>query len=552
MPDRGCLRLLACLLILPALLGGTRALAATCTDSINPSSPVLSDGFSFNTSNTRDNASQINSTNVGSLQLAYRHAAIGSTVKRGTPALTQQAIFFSEGASIVAMNRETGCTYWTYNVKATKHWLVGANNARSSAIYFLPPTSTQPAVVLFGDLFANFYAVNAQTGKLIWTKFLGLEVDYDMVTGAPQVYNGTVFVPISSREVILTAASLVRQCCTSHGRLVAVDAYTGSIKWVYETAPKATKQPAGNMAPNGMSIWNTPSIDVARNQLYIGTGQNLTPPTTNNSDSIIALDLDTGAVKWVFQAVKNDAWNASCQLPPPINFHCDNAAGWDYDFGSPPILVHLANKTDSVIAGSKAGVVYSLNPDTGAVNWSHRVGVGGALGGVHWGMATDGQRVYAAVSDATVSAIGGFVGSSGPPSFVEVQGGTPGVYALDLTTGNLIWQFRTTHAYQGAQYDSLFSAAVSVTNDVVFAGSLDGMAYGLRSSDGKLMWSYNTVGTFTDINGNAGNGGSVDQVGGVPAGPDLYINSGYEQNGGANPYQAGVGNALFVFRLPGN
>lgn len=552
MRHRACLRLLAALLILPALFGGTTAFAAACTDTINPASPVLSDGFAFNASNTRDNVSQINSTNVSSLQLAYRHAAVGSTVRRGVPAVTQQAVFLAEGASVVAINRQTGCTYWTFNVKNSWHWLVGKNNVRSSSIYFLPPTATQPAVVLAGDLFGNYYGVNAQTGKQIWTKWLGTQIDYHQITGSAQVYNGTIYVPVSSREVVLTAASLVQPCCTSHGMVQAVDPYTGSIKWTYNTSPDATKQPAGNMAPNGMSIWGVPAIDPARNQLYVGTGQNLTPPVTGNSDAIIAVDLTTGAQKWVFQAVTNDAWNASCQLPPPVNFHCDGATGHDYDFGAPPILVHLAGGTDAVIAGSKDGVVYSLNPNTGAVNWSRRIGAGAALGGIHWGMATDGQRLYAAVSDVLVDSIGGFIGSAGKSALVEVDGASPGVYALDLSSGNLIWSFRTTHTYNATTYDSIFSAAVSVTNDVVFAGSLDGVAYGLRSTDGKLLWSYNTVGTFTDVNGNAGNGGSIDQMGAVPAGPDLYINSGYEQNGGPNPFQAGVGNGFLVLRLPGN
>ncbi|MFX8660971.1 hypothetical protein ABTM16_20290, partial [Acinetobacter baumannii] len=78
---------------------------------------------------------------------------------------------------------------------------------------------------------------------------------------------------------------------------------------------------------------------------------------------------------------------------------------------------------------------FSINPDTGAMNWSTRVGQGAPLGGIHWGLATDSHNVYAAVSDVTVnkiSGVGGTGGTGGPDGMTEVTGATPGVYALDL------------------------------------------------------------------------------------------------------------------------
>lgn len=555
MNHRSIIRLVAlAALAVPALLTSHAASAAQCTDSIDTSSPVISDGFTFNLSNTRNAVSQITSANVTNLQLAYAVADVGSTMKRAAPAMTSQAIFYAAGDNVTAINRVSGCTYWTYAARVENKPLIGPNYVRSSAVYYLPKTSSQPAVVLFGDYYGYFYAVNAQNGAKIWAKFVGEETDYHMVTGSPQIYNGVMYLPVSSKEVVLTAASLVRRCCTSHGLIRAVNPYTGAYLWTYETTPKATLQPDGkSMGPNGESMWGVPAIDPARNAIYIGTGQNLTPPATNNSDSIIALDMSKGTVKWVFQGYAGDTWNASCQAPSPFDFHCVPPIGQDFDFGAPPILVHLANGNDAVIAGEKSGMVFSINPDTGAMNWSTRVGQGAPLGGIHWGLATDSHNVYAAVSDVTVnkiSGVGGTGGTGGPDGMTEVTGATPGVYALDLQTGKLVWQFRTSHAYQGSNYDSIFSAAVSITNDVVFAGTLDGVMFGLRSSDGKLMWSYNTAHSFTDVNGTTGNGGTIDSVGAVPAGTDLLINSGYNQFGGVNPFQTGVGNAMYVFRLP--
>ena len=522
--------------------------AALCTDTVDTSSPVISDGFSFNLSNTRNGVSQINSSNVTNLQLAYAHAAVGSTMKRGAPAMTNQAIFLAASDTVTAINRISGCTYWTYQARAEQNPVTGSNYVRSSAIYYLSPTSTEPAVVLFGDSIGYFYAVNAQTGAKIWSKFVGEELYYHMITGSPQLYNGIMYLPISSKEVILTAISLVRRCCTSHGLLRAINPYTGDYLWTYDaTAPAKLQADGHTMAPNGESMWGVPTIDPARNSIYVGTGQNLTPPVQSNSDSIIALDLTKGTVKWVFQGFTGDAWNGSCQLSSPFDFHCVPPIGYDYDFGAPPALVHLADGSDAIIAGEKSGMVFSINPDTGAMNWSTRIGQGGNLGGVHWGIAVDAHNVYASVSDVGVIKVSNI---GGPGGMTQTPGATPGVYALDLMTGDLVWKFATTHTYQGDTYDSIFSAAPSVTNDLVFAGSLDGMMFALRSSDGKLMWSYNTAQSFTDVNGNPGNGGTIDSVGAVPAGTDLIINSGYDQFGGINEFQVGPGNAMYVFRLP--
>ena len=86
----------------------------------------------------------------------------------------------------------------------------------------------------------------------------------------------------------------------------------------------------GFSAPNGVSVWGTPTIDVANNAILIGTGQNLSQAATSNSDSIISLDMTTGKVKWVFQSTAGDAWNASCQAPAAFDGHCSKPEGKDH------------------------------------------------------------------------------------------------------------------------------------------------------------------------------------------------------------------------------
>jgi len=86
---------------------------------------------------------------------------------------------------------------------------------------------------------------------------------------------------------------------------------------------------------------------------------------------------------------------------------------------------------------------------------------------------------------------------------------------------------------------------------VVFAASLDGVVKAFKTSDGTELWSYITATKFTDSSGNAGNGGTIDSAGPIPGGTDLLVNSGFATFGSLNKFQAGPGNALFVFRLAG-
>src|SRR3546814_7687675 len=80
--------------------------------------------------------------------------------------------------------------YWHYSVPAKTTPLVGSNAVRSSAIYFLPPHGEQPALVYAGDFYGNFYAIDAASGTLRWSRFIGTEKDHHTITGAPQVYDG--------------------------------------------------------------------------------------------------------------------------------------------------------------------------------------------------------------------------------------------------------------------------------------------------------------------------------------------------------------------------
>lgn len=529
--------------------------AAPCTKAIDTSSPLLASGFGYDLANTRNNPSSINAANVARLQVAHVNVAEGSDERRGVPVVTQQTIYTANSFNVVAIDRATGCKYWSHALKAS-NTLTGGDGVRS--ISHVPASATKPALIVAGDNTRNLYAINAKTGQLVWQTKVGTDDKNHKVTGTPQFHQGQLIVPVSSKEVLSAVLDLATICCRSHGMVQSLDAYTGKVIWSYHTTADAKFQwSTGHQGPNGGPVWGSPTIDARRNVVYVGTGQNYTYPTTNTSDAIIALDFNTGKVKWVFQVTKNDAWNGGCNLPAPLNGTCDKPEGWDHDFGAAPVLATLRNGRDLVVAASKGGIAVGLNPDDGSVVWSRKLAVGSNLGGIHWGIAVDRDRAYLGVSDIFVNKISAIsslnFGSLTAANMQLVDGGRPGVYAVDLMTGNLVWEDHPTHVFadDGKTYPSIFSAATSVTNDVVFFASLDGTVRAYRSADGARLWSYNTAHEVKDPDGVVGRGGTLDQVGAYVAGNNLLVNSGYHHFGGRNQYQAGEGNALFVFKLPG-
>lgn len=505
-----------------------------CNDSVDVQAPLIVNGFGFNHANTRNQPSLIDSGNIDQLTVNFLHTEAGVREKRGAPAVTAQTIFMTSGRQLLAINRQSGCQYWSFTTGQQ------GSNFRSASILFVPAGKSVPAMVYAADFNGYVYAVNAQSGEVVWQKFVGTIPYLHFVTGGMQHHEGKLFVPVSSKEVLATVI-IPGPCCTSHGMLVALDAATGKVLWNYHTTGEAIESvlPGERIGPNGATVWATPTVDSKRNAIYIGTGQNYTEPATNTSDAIISLDMDTGAVNWVFQARQADTWNGHCGNTESLR--CSRPAGHDFDFGAAPILLDDGN---TLIAGDKGGVVYSIQAESGALNWSNKVSLGSTLGGIHWGMAVDRMRVYVAATDFSIDKASGGVAEL-------IPGAKPGIYALDLKTGALDWEIHPVHTFNGVTTPSLYSASLSVSNDLLFAGSLDGIVRAFDTDDGSERWSLDTAVEFTDINGVPGNGGTIDSVGVVVAGDGLLINSGYSTFQGVDGrYQAGAGNALYVLTLP--
>jgi polyvinyl alcohol dehydrogenase (cytochrome) len=129
-------------------------------------------------------------------------------------------------------------------------------------------------------------------------------------------------------------------------------------------------------------------VDTERGLLYVATGDNYSQPASAMSDSIVALDARSGRIVWFQQVTSGDAFNGSCPRGP----NCPSSHGPDHDFGASAILVRFRGRK-VLVAGQKSGMAYGLDPDKGgAILWKARVGRGSSLGGVEWGMASDGER----------------------------------------------------------------------------------------------------------------------------------------------------------------
>jgi len=389
----------------------------------------------------------------------------------------------------------------------------------------------------------NVYALDAVSGKLVWEARPD-EHPNATISGAPTLYNGVLYVPVSAMEVT-SAARPDYECCTFRGSVVAFDARTGEQLWktytIAEEAKVQGKNPVGadRYGPSGAPIWNSPAIDVKRNQLLVGTGENYSSPTTGTSDSLIVMDLQTGRINWVFQATENDAWNVSCEMVDRAN--CPEEDGPDVDFGGPPVITTGSDGRDYVVAGQKSGDVWALDPDTGELIWTRKMGRGGLLGGVHFGIAVSGDRVFVPINDSDlISEYADAYDSSkwsGEPN--------PGLHALDLKTGEILWGWRAEEVCgdrTGCAKGN--DPVVTATPELVFAGSQDGHLRIHDAATGEVLWSFNTAREFATPSGGMALGGSLEgPTGAVLQDGMLFLTSGYLFN------QHMPGNALLTFTV---
>ena len=173
--------------------------------------------------------------------------------------------------------------------------------------------------------------------------------------------------------------------------------------------------------------------------------------------------------------------------------------------------------------GQKSGIVHALDPDKqGAILWQTRVGKGGTSGGVQWGMAADGEQVYAASSDMDRT----FQNRPlNPQRFVVDRNAGGGITALRIADGTQLWSAAPVPCAADAPpgCNPSHSAAVTAIPGVVFASSNDGHVRAYAAADGKVLWDFDTMREFETVNGVKARGGSIDGPGAVVAGGMVFV-----------------------------
>ncbi len=498
------------------------------------SRPAQSTGWGVDPRNSRfvpPAAAGLSAQDVPRLQLKWAFAFPGATRARSQPTIAGGAAFVgSQDGTVYALDLRSGCLRWQFKAD---------NEVRASPVVESWNANDPQAAprVWFGDLNGNAYALEAFSGKLLWRTRVDTHPRLT-ITGSPRYAAGKLFVPLSSNEWA-AAADPSYECCSFRGGVAALDAATGARLWVTYSIPEepqltGEKTTAGTprRGPAGAPVWNSPTLDLARHRLYVGTGEAYTSPAANTSDSVLAIDMDSGKLLWSYQSIAGDAWNMACFIGGGPN--CPAQNGPDLDIGAPPILQRLPDGHDVLLVGQKSAHVFALDPDTGALRWRIKEGRGGFGGGVHWGMAANADTLFAPNADTV------FLGT-------EQGVAKPGLFAIDPATGTVKWFAPAPIACAAAlkpACDPGYSPPPTAIEGAVFQPAFDGhlRAYAL---DGTLLWDFDTVREYVTVSGATAQGGSIESAGAMVGDGHVLVNSGY-LFGGRMP-----GNVLLAFSVDG-
>ncbi|KAK1563208.1 hypothetical protein Q3G72_024064 [Acer saccharum] len=481
---------------------------------------------------------KISPETVSKLHLKWKFYAGGDISV--TPAIFNDTIYFpSWNGNLYAVKASDGSLVWKKNLQK----LTGFNN--TGFILNVNSTVSRSTPTIAGDLLlvglfgpAVVIAVKKSNGNLVWSTRLD-DHARGFITMSGTYYKGEFYVGTSSIEEGLS----VELCCTFRGSLAKLDAKTGRILWQTFMLPNNFGK-TGEYA--GAAIWgSSPSIDSVRNNVYIATGNlysaplhiqqcqeeenNQTAPTSpdkciepeNHSNSILALDLDTGKIKWYKQLGGYDVWFGACNWH--LNPNCPPGPSPDADFAEAPMMLSIyvnRVKHDIVVAVQKSGFAWALDRDNGSLVWSMEAGPGGLGGGAMWGAATDERRIYTNIANSQHKNF-----TLKPSKNTTIAGGW---VAMDAKNGNLLWSTANPS-------NATAPGPVTVANGVLFAGSSyrQGPVYALNAKTGKIMWSYDTGATIYG-------GGSVSNG-------CIYMGTGYKVTVGFVNPNFTSGTSVFAF-----
>lgn len=464
--------------------------------------------FGQNNANTANNAAEtmISPSTVGTLKEKWKFKTEGDVSARA--AVIGGVVYFPDwGGYLWAISATTGKAVWSkkivnYGIEdpfTGKHYTSGVV-ARAT------PAVSDGVLYLGLQQGAWFLAIEAKNGNLLWKTRLDTVDPYAKVTASATVADGMVFAGVASDQEGVAGG----EPRTAHGSVVALEASSGKLLW------------KTNMTPGGYTggpVWGSgPVVDTSRGLVYVATGDNYSAPTDpaytsciadggtpaacqsadNHADSVVALNMHNGTVKWARRLETwpedptqsgSDFYNLAC---PHGVAGCPTPAGPDFDFGSGPNEITYSSSRGSTTiigAGQKSGIYYALDPDSGALLWQTQVGPGSKIGGIQWGSASDGQRIYVGITNHNE---------------IAYAGGKAGSWAaLNPATGSILWQVPDPFGAMGM-------GPVTVANGVVYVPSTAGAAtdrnmIALDAATGETLWSFasgaSTIAGATVVNG---------------------------------------------------
>ncbi len=453
-------------------------------------------------------ATQINTANIAKLRPAFQFQTEVLESMETAPIVVDGVMYITTSFNhLYALDAATGKEFWHYKHKmgAVTTYCCGPNN-RGVAV--------MGDKLFMGTLDAKLLAFDAKTGKVLWsTQIADPEAGYSE-TMAPVAVNGKVLIGTNGGEYGI------------RGFVKAFDANDGKLLWTFDTIPEkghegtwATKDAtqrdlhrdiaaekaqfaknSGFFKTLGGGVWMAPAIDKASNMAFFVVG-NPSPdlygaerPGDNlYTDSMVAVDLNTGEKKWHYQYVPHDVW--------------------DLDAVSPVILTEAMGKngkmTKVAIHGGKTGHVYVHDRATGdLIRFSEAMipqenmwvlptkdgarMLPGANGGVEWSpMAVNPKlhMVYAAnlhqpmtyhVEQAAYPGGKLWLGGAFKVIASEKQWGR--LAAVNLDTGKIAWKFDTEQP--------LIGGVLATAGDLVFNGEGNGLFRAFDAKTGKKLWEY--------------------------------------------------------------
>ena len=462
---------------------------------------------------------QIDQDNVGDLELRWllQNQVFGAW--QSSPIVADGVMYLTERPnSIMAVDPVTGRVFWKYVHTPAENALVccGANN-RGVAVL--------GDRVFMGTLDARLVAVDRINGELLWDVEVGdVNLAYS-VTMAPLAVKDKIIVGVGGGEFGI------------RGYVAAYYAETGELAWKTYTIP-APGEPGhetwegDDWQYGGAPVWITGSFDPEENLTYWGVGNpgpdwNAAQRPGDNlySDSVIALDADTGELRWYFQFTPND--------------------GYDYDAVQVPVLADMewqGEQRKLMLWANRNGYFYVLDRTDGEfllgnpfvrVNWSSGLDENGRpiptpqpegmptwpgnQGGTNWYPPSWSPRTelfyfsawedYATIYEPEESEYvpgraflgGGFdvltpapgapgvgIGRTNPINNWTDEVGHASLKALDPRTGEEVWEFE--------QFDVSDSGMLTTATDLLFTGGREGYIHALDAATGELLWKRNLGG----------------------------------------------------------